>query len=93
MIPPASDLSTLPFDVPACLGTGTDAALDAVVAKWDGHALTLSLLKKRGDTSIKSATFFTTLVDFTDPGELGVFIDEAQLAALDRAEAEPVAGL
>ena len=34
---------------------------------------------------IKSATYFTTLLDFAEPGDLGVFIDEAQLRALDRA--------
>ena len=33
---------------------------------------------------IKSATYFTTLLDFAEPGDLGVFIDEAQLRALDR---------
>ena len=38
-------------------------------------ALTLALMEKRGDTSIKSATFFTTLTDFSDQGEIGVFLD------------------
>ena len=33
---------------------------------------------------IKSATYFTTLLDFAEPGDLGVFIDEAQLRALDK---------
>lgn len=37
-------------------------------------SLTLALLKKRGDKSIKSATFFTTLTDFEDQGEVGVFL-------------------
>jgi polyhydroxyalkanoate synthase len=32
---------------------------------------------------IKSATFFTTMTDFEEAGELGVFIDEEQLAALE----------
>jgi polyhydroxyalkanoate synthase subunit PhaC len=32
-------------------------------------------MDKRGDTSIKSATFFTTLTDFSDQGEVGVFLD------------------
>ncbi|WP_371169829.1 PHA/PHB synthase family protein [Aliiroseovarius sp. 2305UL8-7] len=39
-------------------------------------SLTLSLMKKRGDTSINSATFFTTLTDFADQGEVGVFLDD-----------------
>ncbi|UWP96249.1 class I poly(R)-hydroxyalkanoic acid synthase [Aliiroseovarius crassostreae] len=39
-------------------------------------SLTLSLMKKRGDTSINSATFFTTLTDFSDQGEVGVFLDD-----------------
>lgn len=37
-------------------------------------SLTLGLLNKRGDKSIKSATFFTTLTDFEDQGEVGVFL-------------------
>jgi len=39
-------------------------------------ALTLALMKKRKDTSINSATFFTTLTDFSDRGEVGVFLDD-----------------
>jgi polyhydroxyalkanoate synthase len=35
------------------------------------------------DVRIKAATFFASLVDFESPGELGVFIDEEQLAAMD----------
>jgi polyhydroxyalkanoate synthase len=39
-------------------------------------ALTLSLLKKRGDKSIKSATFFTALTDFSDQGEFTPFLQD-----------------
>jgi polyhydroxyalkanoate synthase len=39
-------------------------------------SLTLSLMKKRGDRSIRSATFFTTLTDFSDQGEVGVFLED-----------------
>jgi polyhydroxyalkanoate synthase len=44
---------------------------------------TLAYLKSQGDTRVKSATFFTTMLDFSEPGELGVFIDEAQISTLE----------
>ncbi len=37
-------------------------------------SLTLSLMKQRGDKSIKSATFFTTLTDFGEQGEFTPFL-------------------
>lgn len=37
-------------------------------------ALTLALMKARGDKSVKSATFFTTLTDFSDQGEFTPFL-------------------
>ncbi|MEP1768602.1 MAG: class I poly(R)-hydroxyalkanoic acid synthase [Sulfitobacter sp.] len=39
-------------------------------------SLTLSMLKQRGDTSVKSATFFTTLTDFSDQGEFQPFLTD-----------------
>ncbi|MBU0779077.1 MAG: class I poly(R)-hydroxyalkanoic acid synthase, partial [Alphaproteobacteria bacterium] len=39
-------------------------------------SLTLALLAQRGDASVKSATLFTALTDFSDRGEVGVFLDE-----------------
>lgn len=39
-------------------------------------SITLSLMKKRGDTSVKSATFFTALTDFSDQGEFTPFLQE-----------------
>lgn len=39
-------------------------------------SLTLSLLKQRGDRSIKSATFFTALTDFSDQGEFQPFLTD-----------------
>ncbi|MGB7240994.1 MAG: class I poly(R)-hydroxyalkanoic acid synthase [Sulfitobacter sp.] len=39
-------------------------------------SLTLSLMKQRGDTSIKSATFFTALTDFSDQGEFTPFLTD-----------------
>ena len=46
-------------------------------------AATLGYMKTRGDERIKSATFLVTLTDFSDAGELGVFIDEEQLSTLE----------
>lgn len=39
-------------------------------------SLTLSLLKQRGDKSVKSATFFTALTDFSDQGEFQPFLTD-----------------
>lgn len=44
---------------------------------------TLSYMKSIGDERIKSATFFTTMLDFSEPGDLGVFIDEEQLQGIE----------
>jgi polyhydroxyalkanoate synthase len=46
-------------------------------------ASTLAYMAAKKDDRIKSATFFVTLTDFEDAGELGVFIDEEQLKALE----------
>ena len=77
---------------------GTLAALDAIEKATGqkqvdaiGYCLggtlltcTLAYLAAKGeDQRVKSATFFTTMTDFKEPGELGVFIDEEQLAALE----------
>lgn len=39
-------------------------------------SLTMALLKQRKDTSINAATLFTTLTDFSDRGEVGVFLED-----------------
>ena len=46
-------------------------------------AATLACMRKSGDDRIKAATFFTSMIDFEEPGELGVFIDDDQLAFID----------
>jgi polyhydroxyalkanoate synthase len=46
-------------------------------------ATTLAWMTARGDDRIKTATFFVTLTDFEEAGELRVFIDEEQLRALE----------
>jgi polyhydroxyalkanoate synthase len=47
-------------------------------------ASTAAYLAAKSDDRIASATYFVTLVDFTDAGEMAVFIDEGQLASLER---------
>ncbi|SDW27170.1 PHA/PHB synthase family protein [Litoreibacter albidus] len=51
-------------------------------------SLVLALLKKRGDTSVKAATFFTMLSDFDDPGEMGVFLEDDFVDGIERQVAE-----
>jgi polyhydroxyalkanoate synthase subunit PhaC len=41
----------------------------------------LAVLRARGDTSVASLTLLTTMLDFREPGDLGVFIDEQGVAA------------
>jgi polyhydroxyalkanoate synthase len=43
-------------------------------------ASTLAVLRARGNTSVASMTLLTTMLDFADPGDLGVFIDEQGVA-------------
>lgn len=46
---------------------------------------TLAYLKKQGEEDpFASATFFVTLIDFTYPGDLGVFVDEDQITVLEK---------
>lgn len=77
---------------------GPLAALDAVEATTGerevnaiGYCLggtllatTLSYLTTKSDDRIRSATYFVTLIDFADAGDLAVFIDEQQLAMLEK---------
>lgn len=51
-------------------------------------ALTLGLLKKHGDASVNSATFFTTLTDFSDQGEVGVFLDDDFVDGIEKESME-----
>jgi len=75
------------------ISTGTIPAIDAVkeisgakkinAVSWciggTMLATTMSVLASKRKKPIATATFFTTLLDFSDPGELGVFIDESQV--------------
>ena len=49
---------------------------------------TLALLQKRGDKSVRSATFLTTLTDFNDQGEFVVFLQDDFVDAIERQVTE-----
>jgi polyhydroxyalkanoate synthase len=80
------------------LTEGTLAALDAIEQATGepdcnviGYCLggtllaaTLGHLAAKKSTRVASATFMTSLLDFTAAGELEVFIDEEQVASLER---------
>jgi len=47
-------------------------------------AITLAYMAAKNDERIRSATFFAAQVDFTHAGDLQVFVDEEQLAVLEK---------
>jgi polyhydroxyalkanoate synthase len=49
---------------------------------------TLAWMAAKDDRRVASATFFVSLLDFSIPGELGVFIDESQVENLERRMSE-----
>jgi len=51
-------------------------------------ATALAYMAGTGDTRIRSATFLTTQTDFSNAGDLLVFIDDEQLKALDEVMAK-----
>ncbi len=46
-------------------------------------ATALAYQKSIGDKRIANATFLTTLLDYEEPGELGVFVDQEQIDSLN----------
>ncbi len=77
---------------------GPLAALDAVErgtgakeVNFIGYCLggtllgaTLGYLAQKNQNRVASATFFVSLLDFSQPGDLGVFIDDEQVSNLER---------
>jgi polyhydroxyalkanoate synthase len=49
---------------------------------------TLAWLAAKGEDRVGCATFFVSLLDFSAPGELGVFIDEQQVQNLEKKMSE-----
>jgi polyhydroxyalkanoate synthase len=46
-------------------------------------ACALAYLAQKKQDIVNSATFLTTLVDFAEPGDIGVFIDDAQISTIE----------
>lgn len=44
----------------------------------------LSLMAKKGDDRVNTATFFTAQADFTEAGDLLLFVDDGQLDAIEK---------
>ncbi len=97
---PDRKLATKGFD--DYMKEGPLAALDAVEkatgerkVNFIGYCLggtllgcVLAWLAARGEDRVRAATFFVALLDFSQPGELGVFIDEGQVRNLERKMSE-----
>ncbi len=98
-VDPTGDAASLGFD--DYLQLGVLDALDAIESATGERAINTlgyclggtllacaaAVLAARDDTRIATASFLTTMLDFAEAGELGVFIDEEQLAAIASAEA------
>jgi polyhydroxyalkanoate synthase len=96
-----AELGTLTWD--DYLARGVIAALTAVKAISRSRevntlgfcvggtllACALAVLAARNDRSVSSVTFLTTMLDFADPGEIGVFVTQQMLSA---REAQLLAG-
>jgi polyhydroxyalkanoate synthase len=92
------DESHAEMDFPDYALQGPLAALDAIeraTGERDANVIgyciggtllgaVLAFQAATGDERFVSATFLATLLDFSQPGDLGVFIDELQLGNLER---------
>ncbi len=47
-------------------------------------ATMLGYCAQKGISPIRSATFLTTMIDFSEPGDLGVFVDEQSVSELEK---------
>src|SRR3954462_10512908 len=76
---------------------GPRAAMDAIEKATGEHdinmigyclggtltACLLAWMAAKDEQRVKSVTFFTTLIDFSEPGELGVFVDDEAVNKLE----------
>ena len=75
-----------PFAARAAIEAATEQRNANVIGYCLGGTLLaarLACMRANGDDRVTSATFLTSMVDFEEPGELGVFIDDYQLYFVD----------
>jgi polyhydroxyalkanoate synthase len=74
-----------PFDVARAV-TGADR-VNALGFCVGGTLLgaALAVQAAKGEDAVESVTYLTTMLDFSEPGQLGVFIDEPSVAAREAA--------
>jgi len=51
-------------------------------------ALALALMRKRGDKSVRAASFFTTLTDFSEQGDFTAFLTDDFVSGIEREVSE-----
>ncbi len=92
---PDEELSGLTFE--DYMTRGQLQAIEAVAAQTGERELTmvgyclggtltaclLAWMAAQGDDRVKAVTFLTCMLDFSEPGELGVFIDDEQLRLIE----------
>jgi polyhydroxyalkanoate synthase len=90
------------LDMDDYLELGFQAALDAINAIVPGHkvhatgyclggtllAIAAAAMDRDGDDRLATMTLFTAQTDFTEPGELALFIDESEVSLLEAQMAE-----
>ncbi len=85
------DFEDYVFDGPLAALDAIEQAISETEVNVIGYCIggtllsaTLAYMKSKQDKRIISATFLVTLIDFSDPGDLGVFIDEQQISNLEQ---------
>src|SRR5574343_398055 len=68
-----------------CNQTGEDSVnLAAYCLGGTLPMTTLAYMAAKKDKRANSATFFTTMLNFSEPGELGIFLDEGAVSGLEK---------
>ena len=80
---------TLEAITQVCNQTGEDSVnLAAYCIGGTLTMATLAYMAAKKDKRVNSATFFTTMLDFSEPGEMSVFLDEGTIEGLEKKMAK-----